>query len=329
MSVRSASFAGEIARTGPPSTWPRVAVIVPVKDRRERMLRCLRALLAQDYPDFNILVLDNGSTDGTAEACRELAAGADVPVRVEVVEGSVGHLRNLAAGLVEADVLAYTDSDCLPSASWLREGAPAFCEDEKLGAVQGKTVPEDGKELRPWAATLNVEEFTWRFESCNLLIRREALLDTDGFDETVGHFWEDTAAGWSLARSGWRVAFNPRAVVAHDVTYPKFGWWLQRAQRYGNAPAVVRRYPDLRREHLWAGLFLDRRDAELLAAIAGIALAPLERRALLLAAPYLRRRAPRSLRRAALIGSGQVVAFELSILLGLVRGSIRHRTLVL
>ena len=61
-------------------------MVVAVKDRRERMLRCLDALLAQDHPSYEILVADNGSSDGTPQACLQRAAQATVPVRVERVE---------------------------------------------------------------------------------------------------------------------------------------------------------------------------------------------------------------------------------------------------
>ncbi|MDX6667220.1 MAG: hypothetical protein QOK04_600, partial [Solirubrobacteraceae bacterium] len=57
---------------------PWVTVAVPTKDRRERMLRCLDAVLAQDYPNYDVLVLDNRSSDGTREACIEHARASDV-----------------------------------------------------------------------------------------------------------------------------------------------------------------------------------------------------------------------------------------------------------
>jgi cellulose synthase/poly-beta-1,6-N-acetylglucosamine synthase-like glycosyltransferase len=308
---------------------PHVTVAVPVKDRRERMLRCLDALLALGYPSYDVLVLDNESSDGTAEACRERAAGAPVPLRVEVLAGSVGHLRNRAGELAEGEIVAFTDSDCMPAPGWLAGGVPPFA-DPGIGVVQGKTLPEPAAELVGWDATIDVREYTARFESCNLLVRREAFVDSRGFDERVGHFWEDTAAGWAILREGWRPAFAPGALVHHDVTHPGLRWWLRRGLRYGNGAAVVRDYPELRRELLWGRYFLRARNAKALGFVLGLALAPLDVRAVALAAPYLWMRRPRSLAPAYLLHDVvEPTLLDLSILAGSVAGSIRWRSVLL
>ena len=308
---------------------PSVTVVVPVKDRRERMLRCLDALLALEYPNYDVLVLDNGSSDGTAEACREHARDADVPVRVEVIDGTVGKLRNRAAELSDSDLLAFTDSDCMPAPGWLAAGTWPFRDRPRVGVVQGTTLPEPGVEFEGWAATIEVTEWSGLYESCNLIVRREALAAADGFDEQVGHFWEDTAAGMSLMRDGWEAAFVPDALVHHDVTHPGFAWQLKRGQRYGNAAAVARKYPEIRRELFWGRIFLRSRNAKMVAAVAGVALAPFDRRALLLTVPYVWYRAPKPGEPWGLKGAVQATLFDLSIMIGLMRGSVRYRALVL
>ena len=292
-------------------------------------MRCLEALLALDYPRYEVLILDNESSDGTAEACRGLAAGAAVPVRVETMGGSVGRLRNASAELSDADVLAFTDSDCMPAAGWLAAGVGPFA-DAGVGVVQGKTLPEPGVARTPWDATIEVTSYSGRFESCNLLVRREAFAAATGFDERVGHFWEDTAAGWSMLLQGWRPAFASGAVVYHDVTRPGFGWWLRRAQRYGNVASVVRERPELRAELLWGRYFMLSRNAKTVGLVLGVAVAPLDRRALLLALPYLWFRRPAGLAPGHLLhGVAEPTLFDLAVLAGMVRGSIEHRTLVL
>jgi len=305
---------------------PEVSVVVPVKDRRERMLRCVDALLAQDHPSFEIVVADNGSTDGTPEACRERAAGSGVPLRVEVLHGSVGAIRNRAAAEhATGEVVAFTDSDCLPEPGWLSAGVKPFA-DPAVGIVQGRTLPEVPPD-RGWPATIEVTDYTGRFESCNILFRREAFAATPGFDERVGHFWEDTAAGFAMLRAGWRAAFAEDAVVRHDVTYPGFRWHLERGLKMENLAPVLAAYPEIRRELFFARVFFRARNAKLWAFYAGLALAPrAPRLALLLALPYARER----LRTPWLWRTTvQTLLYDTSTVAGTVRGAIRERQLVL
>lgn len=306
-----------------------MTVAVPVKDRRERMRRCLESLLAIDYPAYDVLVLDNGSTDGTVEACRELAAESRVPVRIEVVEGSVGHVRNVGARLASGELIAYTDSDCMVDPGWLAAVARPF-DDPEVGVVTGRTLPattprpEDG-----WFATIEVTEQTWRFESCNLLFRREPFCATAGFDEDVGHFWEDAPAGWGMVLGGWKAVYEPEAVVRHDVTYPGVRWHLARGRKYGHVAAAVRRYPELREHLLWGRYFLRPRNAIVAAAAAGLLLAARDRRALVLALPYAFMRFPREPALGAVRWQAILLAFDANILYGMLRNSARFRTLVL
>src|SRR3954453_20140125 len=202
------------------SRLPHVTVIIPVKDRREQMLRCLDAALALDYPAYDVMVADNCSSDGTPEACRERGAASDVDVEVIRFEGALGSVRNQAVARARGEIVAFTDSDCLPQPGWLRGAVQALVDDPQVGVVCGRTLPEQPIDGARWPATIEVEEFTGRFEGANLIFRRAALEDSGGFDEVVGHFWEDTAAGFALTRAGWRAAFASDALVLHDVTFP-------------------------------------------------------------------------------------------------------------
>jgi glycosyltransferase involved in cell wall biosynthesis len=306
---------------------PHVTVLVPVKDRRERMLRCLDAILAQDHPDFDVLVLDNGSTDGTPEAVLERAAGSPVPVRVERVDGRVGRVRNQGARMAEGEVLAFTDSDCIPTPGWLSAGVRPF-QSARVGVVTGPTHPEDPPPYEPWYATQEIYDQTWRFETCNAFFRRDALMGSEGFDESVS-MWEDTAAGWAVLRDGWRAEFAPDALVHHDVTYPGWGWHVRYVMRYGEGAGIVRRYPEMADRLLWRRWFLRPRNAKFAAFVAGLALAPLSRKALLLALPYARMRVPGKLTPGAVRDVGQLTLFDAAIFAGMVRGSWRGRRLML
>lgn len=302
-----------------------VTVCVVVKDRRELMMRCLEAILVQD-PD-EVVVVDNGSIDGTFEALQERAI-AEPRLRVVRDTASLGHARNTAAATATGDVVAFTDSDCRPRPGWLAAGLAALQDD--IAVVQGRTVPEHAPTER-FSATQDLGAFSGLYEACNIFYRRQLLLDVGGFDEQVGFFGEDTVAGWRVERAGGRPAWAPDAVVEHVVTTPGFGWHLRRTRGYVNLPALFKAFPE-KREMLWGGIFLRRRSAEADAAVLGLLGALLTRRPALAvaAAPFAWRYRPKGgLSRGALLDAGTDAAFDVSISAALVRGSLRHRTVVL
>jgi cellulose synthase/poly-beta-1,6-N-acetylglucosamine synthase-like glycosyltransferase len=311
------------------ASLPHVTVIIPVKDRREQMLRCLDAALALDYPHYDLLVADNGSTDGTPEACRERASVSDIPFEVKVFDGSLGEMRNRAVEHARGEIVAFTDSDCLPQPGWLRAGVARFARDPQLGVVQGRTLPETSIEGARWPATIQVEGFSGRYEGANLLFRREALVDTGGFDEVVGHFWEDTAAGLALKRAGWRVAFEPDALVFHDVTFPGYTWHLRRAWKQSHVGPVLAQYPELRKELFWLRIFQRPRSALLLLFAAGLVLGSRHRAALLLTLPYLWLRFPRYPHPRAVSDFAELVAFDTVNVAGAFVGAAREGKLLL
>jgi glycosyltransferase involved in cell wall biosynthesis len=300
------------------------SVCVVVKDRRELMLTCLDAILEQ-RPD-QVVVVDNGSEDGTYEALLARAA-AEPTMTVVQDRGSLGRIRNRAVELATGDVVAFTDSDCRPLPGWLDAGVAALTEG--VGVVQGRTVPA-GPTDTPFFATQDISAPTGLFEACNVFFRREALVATPGFDEAVGFFGEDSAAGWHVQRAGWRDGWAQDAVVEHVVTTPGFGWHLRRTRSYANWPALMRAFPE-KRALLWHGVFLRQRSAETDAAVVSLLAAALTRRPLLLAGavPFVARHRPRGLSRRDLVGAASSAAFDLAVSAALVRGSVRARTPVL
>lgn len=308
---------------------PLVTVAVVVKDRREQMLRCLEALLALEFDSYEVLVLDNGSSDGTPEAVAARAAGAQVEVRVESVEGSLGRARNAAGERARGELLAFTDSDCMPTPGWLAAAVAPFGGDPRLGIVQGRTLPEPGAPFHAWTFSQEISSFSGRYECCNLVLRRAALRTSEGFDED-GNFGEDTACGYAILRAGWTATFASAALVYHDVTHPGYGWWLRRAGRYGTVTRVIARYPEMRDDLLFWRYFMRPRTPKFLAAAAGLALMPRTRWAAVATVPYLLDRTPRRLNvLAAAYRLGQSSTLDAVAVAGNLRGSIRHRTLLI
>jgi glycosyltransferase involved in cell wall biosynthesis len=316
-------------------TAPRVSVNIAVKDRRGPLAACLEGLAGQTYRDFEVVVVDNGSSDGTPQ---EAERDRGIPVRVITQLGSLGTVRNAGVAASAGEIVAFVDSDCVPMPEWLARGVAAFTDDS-VATVQGATLPDPAAERGRWYVSQELTSFTNRYEACNLFYKRAALLEAGGFDEQIGFFGEDSVAGWAVRRLGYSERFASDAVVHHAVTHPGMRWHLRRGLRYGNWNALVRRFPEMRRVMFWHRVFLRPASAQTLAALAGavVMVGSLSARqpigALVgpaLAAPFLWRHRPYTWRRrTAIVDALGGAGFDVAVELGLLWGSIRERTLLL
>ncbi|MBM7504551.1 glycosyltransferase family 2 protein [Agromyces aurantiacus] len=160
-------------------TAPTVSVVIPVRDDEELLRRCLTALAAQRRAPDEIVVVDNGSTDGSADVAS--AAGARV-----VAEPEPGIPAASARGFDEArgEVIARLDADCVPPADWIERIRDAFADDPALDALTGPARFIDGpRALRPLLSTLYVGSYVVAVAPAlghvplfgsNLAVRREA-----------------------------------------------------------------------------------------------------------------------------------------------------------
>jgi glycosyltransferase involved in cell wall biosynthesis len=286
----------------------RVTVNIAVKDRRAMLAACLDGLAAQTFRDFDVVVVDNGSRDGTPDEAR-VARGFPVKVLTEL--GSLGAVRNAGVRASDGEIVAFVDSDCVPTPTWLERGVAAF-DDASVVVVQGMTLPDPSAARGRWDATQEITAFTRRYEACNLFYRRDELLSVGGFDEAIGFFGEDSMAGWAVHRLGRGELFAADALVHHAVTYPGLRWHLRRCLRYGNWNKLVRRYPEMR-VLFFRRYFLRRSNLQTL-----------------LVFPMLWRHRPYTWRRRdAIVDAAGGVLFDVAIEVALLWGSIRERTLVL
>ena len=275
-----------------------VSVIVPARNAAAPLRRALAALSRQDFEgDLELIVVDDGSTDGTADVAR--AAGATV---VELPE-NVGSAdaRNAGAAVASAPVLAFTDADCEPAPEWLRAGLRAL---EGADLVQGRVEPPPGVEVGPFDRTVWVTRESGLYETANLFVRRElfervagfwpllrggsgpagqerppGLLPAKGGGRFGGHFGEDIWFGWRARRAGARTAFSPEALVHHEVVRRGPGALMAERTRLRHFPAITRLVPELREHFYFARFFLTRRSAAFdLALASALAAAMLRRR---------------------------------------------------
>lgn len=312
---------------------PHVTVVVPTYNRPQLLARLLAALEEQKVEvDFEVIVVDNASNTDTADVLDAVQASTSLDlIRLRIGSNrGPAPARNAGWRQARGEIVAFTDDDCIPDPGWLATGIAYFERDATLGVLQGKTLADPAVPVRRWAATQRIEQPTPYFEACNIFYRRDVLEATGGFAEGFGYYCEDTALGWAVVFAGWNRGFADDALVHHDVSYPGLAWFLRRGFMYGNFAAIVRREPRLRKRLLWAGLFLRPRTAAFALAVLGIVLGTFRREALVLTLPYLvTYRRPQRMALWAIRAQLEATAFDASIFIGLVRGSVRHRTLVL
>jgi glycosyltransferase involved in cell wall biosynthesis len=309
-----------------------VSVIVPARDAGATLPALLAALAAQDLGErFEVIVVDDGSADGTAEL-----AGAHAVVTA-VVPGSgrgPGAARNAGVAAATGTVLAFTDADCVPEPAWLRAGLAALADAD---LVQGRVDPAGP--VGPYDRTVSVDRLTLLFETANLLVRRDVFERIGGFEPWLAprrskELAEDVWLGRRARRGGARIAYADDVRVRHAV-FPRgaAGWIAERA-RVRFFPAIVARVPEMREDWLYRHVFLSRETAAFDLAVAGAALALASRRRapLLATLPYARS----VLRWAAPLGARRVppnvavrVARDAVGAAALLAGSARHRTPVI
>jgi glycosyltransferase involved in cell wall biosynthesis len=194
------------------------SVIIPAYNASNTIEETLRVLEAQTEKAFDVIVVDDGSTDGT----REIVARYPVKMLIQDHRGPAA-ARNLGARNAKGDILVFTDSDCTPTETWLAEMLKPFKEPHIIG-VQGRYMTKQC-ELTAKFVQYEIEERYNRMSklehidfigSYSAAYRRDAFLQAGGFDESFPTAsGEDPDLSFRLSKKGFKMVFNNKAVVYH------------------------------------------------------------------------------------------------------------------
>jgi len=237
--------------------YPSVSVIIPVRNRPDEIKACLRSLKQLDFPadKLEIIVVDDASSDHTPDVVREF------PVCLISLEKNrqASYCRNLAARKASGEILAFIDSDCQATPSWLRELLPPF-QDPSLGAVGG--LVDSGFNIKAldryekvksslimgkrFKRTRKNDRFFY-VPSCNLLVKKEIFFNLDGFNEdlTVG---EDVDFCWRMQEAGHFLEYQPLGTVYHKHRNRLRDFCLRRFDYGGSEPLLHKLHPQRSKE---------------------------------------------------------------------------------
>ena len=219
-----------------------VTVVIPVRDRHAELARCLAGL--RDLP--HVIVVDDASADPAA--IKRIAAGHGAAVIHRPVNGGPGAARNTGLAAARTGIVAFLDSDCVPRPGWLA-GLLPHLTDPAVGAVAPRIVPHENgagwlaryegasstldmgarpSPVRPGARVSYVP-------GAALVVRKEAA--GDGFRDGM-YVGEDVDFVWRMSAAGWRVRYEPGAVMGHDHRVTFRAWFTRRAD-YGTSAAAL------------------------------------------------------------------------------------------
>jgi glycosyltransferase involved in cell wall biosynthesis len=195
---------------------PEISVVIATKDRSAALGRALGSLAAQRAaPCFEVVVVDNGSRDATAELTRERARESPYALHYRfVAEPNRGAARNAGIALATGRIVAFIDDDVVLPSGFLAAHAAAHARAAGPAAVSGPilNVPSDAARPRPSLANYSGAFFC----TCNVSTPRAALVAAGTFDERFDLYgWEDTELGLRLRRGGVRRMFAWPAYLYH------------------------------------------------------------------------------------------------------------------
>ncbi len=254
--------------TPEPMVFPKVSVIIPVRNRPREIAACLASIEKLDYPQERLetIVVDDASTDDTPEMVSRF------PVRRIVLDENrqAPFCRNLGARKAAGDILAFVDSDCLVSPTWLKELLPVFRDLHvavaggrvdawfKRSALDRYEAVNSSLIMGRHAMRSRQKNTSFYVPSCNMLVRRKVFLAVDGFKEelVVG---EDVDLCWRIQDAGYQVAFEPMGSVFHKHRNRVWAFCRRRFDYGTSEPLLQKRHKTRRKKMVFpffASLFL-------------------------------------------------------------------------
>jgi GT2 family glycosyltransferase len=222
--------------------YPRVSVVVCSYNSERTMEACLASLAALDYPDYEVIVVNDGSTDRTLEISR----GFPFCRIISQPNKGLSAARNVGAEAATGEIVAYTDSDCVADPDWLTY-LVARMEAGNLAACGGPNFPPPEDSLVPAAVAVSPggpthvlisDEVAEHIAGCNMAFRREVLLGLGGFDPVYRAAGDDVDICWRFQDAGHAIGFSPAAVVWH-FRRNTVRAYINQQRGYGKAEALV------------------------------------------------------------------------------------------
>ncbi|MEM7603494.1 MAG: glycosyltransferase, partial [Verrucomicrobiota bacterium] len=227
----------------PLSATPKMSVIVCTYQGSATLVECLDSLTRLDYPDFELLLVN----DGSDERVSELTASYDGIREISIPHSGLSAARNTGAEEAGGDIFVYTDDDCIVEKDWLRWVAHQFEASELIGCAGGPNIPPSPTTPRaaviaasPGGPThvLLSDTTAEHLPGCNLAVSREAFEKVGGFNPVFRTAGDDVDFCWRVIEAGYELGFHAAGFVWHHRRFT-YRTYFRQQLGYGKAEAML------------------------------------------------------------------------------------------
>ena len=222
---------------------PSVSVIVCSYNGGRTLARCLESLGKLNYPNYEVILVDDGSTDNTAE----IAAKFPNVRYLHQTNHGLSHARNTGATAAKGEVFAYTDSDCMADPDWLYYLIGTLTSGDYAGVGGPNVSPPARNSIQACVAAapggpshvLLTDTVAEHIPGCNMAFYRWAFENVGGFDPEYRKAGDDVDFCWRLQQAGFVIAFSPTAIVWHHRRFT-LREFMKQQEGYGEAESLLR-----------------------------------------------------------------------------------------
>jgi len=224
-------------------SWPYISVIVCTHNGARTITDCLEGLKKLEYPNYEVIVVNDGATDATKSIIKKYSFK-----QINTNNCGLSNARNIGLKAAKGEIVAYIDDDAYPDLHWLTYLANTFLNTNYVG-VGGPNIPcsNDGTVANcvanapggPIHVLLSDQEAE-HIPGCNMAFRKSCLQEIGGFDPKFRIAGDDVDICWHLQQNGYKLGFNPGAMVWHHRRN-SIHTYLKQQKNYGKAESMLKR----------------------------------------------------------------------------------------
>jgi glycosyltransferase involved in cell wall biosynthesis len=229
--------------------YPKVSVVVASYNGERTLKACLDSLQRLNYPDYEVILVDDGSTDTTSQIAR-----LHTNIRYLRHEKNLGLsvARNTGIAAATGEIIAFTDSDCRADPDWLYYLVGDLLNSEFAGIGGPNLLPPEDSAVAAAvmvspggpAHVMLTDRQAEHIPGCNMAFYKWALVEIGGFDPIFHQAGDDVDLCWRLQQAGYEIGFSPAGFVWH-YRRSTLGAYLKQQKGYGEAEAMlVRKHPE-------------------------------------------------------------------------------------